>query len=196
MSIRHPLELLISMIYQNETWADPAVTSTIDSDIETAKASQSYNRDGLAGCSSSQLMARRDQQDAGRSSVHARPTPLTWCFAVERVTGIEPALSAWESGRSGAHDRPDLRIRCTAGDRHKPCDTRANGPPMARGPMALAAGWPRDVRKGNLMTRLPGAGHVRAQADSLSGWSSLLSRGGPGGRRLPFSPLDLVIAVG
>jgi len=64
MSIRHPLELLISMIYQNETWADPAVTSTIDSDIETAKASQSYNRDGLAGCSSSQLMARRDQQDA------------------------------------------------------------------------------------------------------------------------------------
>ena len=36
MSIRHPLELLISMIYQNETWADPAVTSTIDSDIETA----------------------------------------------------------------------------------------------------------------------------------------------------------------
>ena len=24
-------------------------------------------------------------------------TPLTWCFTLERVTGIEPALSAWEA---------------------------------------------------------------------------------------------------
>jgi len=38
MSIRHPLELLISMIYQNETWADLAVTSTIGADIETSKS--------------------------------------------------------------------------------------------------------------------------------------------------------------
>jgi hypothetical protein len=36
MNIRHPLEFLISMIYQNETWADLAVTSTIDADIEPA----------------------------------------------------------------------------------------------------------------------------------------------------------------
>ena len=28
--------------------------------------------------------------------------PLVWAFAAERVTGIEPALSAWESDRSGA----------------------------------------------------------------------------------------------
>src|SRR5579871_4388112 len=27
----------------------------------------------------------------------AGKTPLTWRFAVERVTGIEPALSAWEA---------------------------------------------------------------------------------------------------
>ena len=26
---------------------------------------------------------------------------LTWVFALERVTGIEPALSAWESDQSG-----------------------------------------------------------------------------------------------
>jgi len=51
---------------------------------------------------------------------------------LERVTGIEPALSAWESDRSGASDRPDLRTRCTASDRHRPCDTGANGPSMAR----------------------------------------------------------------
>ena len=30
-------------------------------------------------------------------------------------------------------DRPDLGTRCTAGDRHGPCDTGVNGPPMARG---------------------------------------------------------------
>ena len=33
----------------------------------------------------------------------------------------------------GASDRPDLDIRCTASDRDGPCDTRVNGPPMARG---------------------------------------------------------------
>jgi hypothetical protein len=27
---------------------------------------------------------------------------VTWGFSVERVTGIEPALSAWESDRSGS----------------------------------------------------------------------------------------------
>jgi hypothetical protein len=27
----------------------------------------------------------------------AGKTPLTWRFTVERVTGIEPALSAWEA---------------------------------------------------------------------------------------------------
>jgi hypothetical protein len=36
------------------------------------------------------------------------------------------------SDRSGASDRPDLRTRCTASDRHRPCDTGANGPSMAR----------------------------------------------------------------
>src|SRR5262245_10220540 len=30
-------------------------------------------------------------------------------------------------------DRPDLGIRCTASDRHRPCGTGVNGPPMARG---------------------------------------------------------------
>ena len=29
-----------------------------------------------------------------------QPEPLTWTFTLERVTGIEPALSAWESDRS------------------------------------------------------------------------------------------------
>jgi hypothetical protein len=49
MSIRHPLGVADLDDYQNGTWADLAVTSTIDADIETSKASQSHNRDGLAG---------------------------------------------------------------------------------------------------------------------------------------------------
>ena len=53
------------------------------------------------GCSARcRLMARGDQQDTnGREP--GRTYPLTLRFVVERVTGIEPALSAWESDRSG-----------------------------------------------------------------------------------------------
>jgi hypothetical protein len=49
--------------------------------------------------------------------------PLTWGFFVERVTGIEPALSAWEqtchprpaqSGVSGAHHRGAIYRRLPA----------------------------------------------------------------------------------
>jgi hypothetical protein len=28
--------------------------------------------------------------------------PLTWCFALERVTGIEPALAAWNQAGTSA----------------------------------------------------------------------------------------------
>jgi len=55
---------------------------------------------------------------------------------LERVTGIEPALSAWESNRSRASDMADLGTRHTVGDRDVSFDTGANGPPMARGPIA------------------------------------------------------------
>jgi hypothetical protein len=58
-------------------------------------------------------------------------------YIVERVTRIELALSAWESDRSGAADRPDQRIRYTVSDRHRPCGTAANGPRMARGTISL-----------------------------------------------------------
>jgi hypothetical protein len=36
------------------------------------------------------LMAPRNDQGPGQENL------LTWAFAMERVTGIEPALSAWE----------------------------------------------------------------------------------------------------
>jgi hypothetical protein len=51
---------------------------------------------------------------------------------VERVTGIEPALSAWEAVPSGPVTCPDLRSRVSAGDRERPLATGVKGTLMAR----------------------------------------------------------------
>jgi hypothetical protein len=51
---------------------------------------------------------------------------------VERVTGIEPALSAWEAVPSGPVTWPDLRDGVSASDREGPLVTGVNGPLMAR----------------------------------------------------------------
>jgi len=53
---------------------------------------------------------------------------------VERVTGIEPALSAWEAVPSGPVSWPDLRDGVSASDRERPLVTEVNGPLMARRP--------------------------------------------------------------
>jgi hypothetical protein len=58
-------------------------------------------------------------------------TSLTWRFALERVTGIEPALSAWESVPSGPVVRLDLRSGLSASDRERPLITRVNGPAIS-----------------------------------------------------------------
>ena len=62
---------------------------------------------------------------------------LTCAFRVERVTGIEPALSAWEAVPSGPVTWPDRRGGVSASDRVRPLVTGVNGPLMAR-----AANWP------------------------------------------------------
>src|SRR5690242_9791829 len=59
-------------------------------------------------------------------------SPLTCAFTLERVTGIEPALSAWEAVPSGPVTRPDLRGGVSATDRERPVFTGVNGPLMAR----------------------------------------------------------------
>ena len=51
---------------------------------------------------------------------------------MERVTGIEPALSAWESVPSGPVTWPDLRDGVSASGRERPLVTGVNGPLMAR----------------------------------------------------------------
>jgi hypothetical protein len=47
------------------------------------------------------LMARGRLRGFHGPGAKDRREPLTWAFTLERVTGIEPALSAWESDRSG-----------------------------------------------------------------------------------------------
>ena len=42
-------------------------------------------------------MARTVLDDTRRARPKLRNDPLNWDFSVERVTGIEPALSAWEA---------------------------------------------------------------------------------------------------
>ncbi len=45
------------------------------------------------------LMARTVSDNPRLVRPGLTESPLTWAFRVERVTGIEPALSAWESDR-------------------------------------------------------------------------------------------------
>jgi len=42
-------------------------------------------------------MARKIRDGPGTIKAQTRTCILTWAFMWERVTGIEPALSAWES---------------------------------------------------------------------------------------------------
>ena len=69
------------------------------------------------------LMARRINHYPERSRAQARTDVLTWAFVVERVTGIEPALSAWELVPSTPVTCPDLRRRMPASDRERPSFT-------------------------------------------------------------------------
>jgi hypothetical protein len=43
------------------------------------------------------LMARKAAVAVKQRRPGLGVVPLTWAFSVERVTGIEPALSAWEA---------------------------------------------------------------------------------------------------
>jgi hypothetical protein len=50
-------------------------------------------------------MAREINYGPGTIKAHAEKLFVAWAFVVERVTGIEPALSAWESVPSGLASR-------------------------------------------------------------------------------------------
>src|SRR5438874_316223 len=55
-----------------------------------------------------------------------------WAFTVERVTGIEPALSAWESVRYRPLMPSDLQDGLSVNVRERPLVTGVNGTLMAR----------------------------------------------------------------
>jgi hypothetical protein len=81
---------------------------------------------------SAKLMARLAEVSTARSRTNREEQALTCGFTVERVTGIEPALSAWESVPSGPVTWPDLRRDVSASDRERPLVTGVNGLLMAR----------------------------------------------------------------
>ena len=70
-------------------------------------------------------------------------------YIVEWLTGIELALSAWESVLSGPVTQPDLRGEVSASDRERPLVTGVNGTLMARRtairPVLIAGPWSSPV---------------------------------------------------
>ena len=100
----------------------------------------------LANCT---LIARRAVTIVKQQGPASGTMVLTWAFALERVTGIEPALSAWEAVPSGPVTWPDLRRGVSASDRERPLVTGVNGPLMARQTefrsALLAAPWSSPV---------------------------------------------------
>jgi hypothetical protein len=87
-------------------------------------------------------MAHGDQQDPSGTKSHAFGTPAELGFLAERVTGIEPALSAWESEPSGAFTRAELRNLLSASHREIPVLTGVNGTLMARRTWPEPGRWP------------------------------------------------------
>ena len=61
------------------------------------------------------LMARQDSYGVSKSRPQVQAVFLTWDFAAERVTGIEPALSAWEVG-GAARPPPADWLTCGCAD--------------------------------------------------------------------------------
>jgi hypothetical protein len=57
-------------------------------------------------------MARTVSDDPRLVRPGPAENPLTCAFRVERVTGIEPALSAWEAVSFGPVTWPDMRAGC------------------------------------------------------------------------------------
>jgi hypothetical protein len=55
------------------------------------------DRDVAVAVASGTSRARRRQPVTEMAKPQVRNLPLTWGFVLERVTGIEPALSAWEA---------------------------------------------------------------------------------------------------
>jgi len=107
-----------ALIYQHVArGADQRITDAIDVHVQAERDDQAtmtaMARPGrsspLANCT---LIARKAARSMKQQGPGSGAVVLTWAFALERVTGIEPALSAWESVLSGPVTWPDLRGGC------------------------------------------------------------------------------------
>jgi hypothetical protein len=91
-----------ALIYQHEARsADQRITDAIDSHVRAESAQGENDDDGQAGRSAPlancTLIARKAATTVNQQGPGSGTVVLTWAFTVERVTGIEPALSAWEA---------------------------------------------------------------------------------------------------
>ncbi len=96
-----------------------AVDGDRDPLVVVVHPADEFRQSGLCNC-------------AGRFRGNQRRVSALVRGLLERVTGIEPALSAWESVPSGPVTWPDLWVRLSASGRERPLFTVVNGPLMAR----------------------------------------------------------------
>ena len=101
---------------------------------------------------------------------------------MERVTGIEPALSAWESVQSGPSIWADLRNGLSVSDRESTRFTPVNGPLMARRPDHAGPPFRVIARTVEGMAPYPG----QASCLALNCWPECFRRLTVNGGRRPF----------
>jgi hypothetical protein len=91
-----------ALLYQHRSnTADRTIADGLDALVRAQQGQDDDDEDGAAGVRSSALGRRNDQGPV--FGIMSR----TWAFGVERVTGIEPALSAWEnSSKIDDHQPP------------------------------------------------------------------------------------------
>ena len=89
-----------ALIYQRQArGADKRITDAIDFRVQAERGQATMTAAPLGRrCPpvNGTLMARKTDYDSRAVRPGRNTAPLTWVFAMERVTGIEPALSAWE----------------------------------------------------------------------------------------------------
>jgi hypothetical protein len=124
------------MIYQHEArGAHKAITDAIDKHVDDEQRQEDDGDDGPPGCPgppNGTLMARRPERATKRQTASVRNQVPTWAFTLERMTGIEPALSAWESTDSVRIIQIEQHFTPTLWSRDRPLITAPNGPLMAR----------------------------------------------------------------
>jgi hypothetical protein len=113
------------MIYQHEAQgADKTITDAIDTHVQDQKHKDDDQDGRAAGVLAPRANGTGGREGPATFKAQAQNVVLTWAFTSERVTGIEPAPSAWESVPSG----PFYGLTCGTGCPRVTTRHRANGP--------------------------------------------------------------------